>query len=469
MKKVVSIMLVLMLVLSVAGCGKSGNETADSNGEAKSTEKSSESTSSGDDKSDEKASDSDGELIKIRMPIMASSVGKMEATILDEFAKENGYELERIVLPDPEPGRPDKMLVSLMAGDEFDVIYSALTNLKPYYDAGVIEDVEALASAKGDDLDGIFGDYLMTFNDDVVGLPCQVDRAITIYNKTLFEEKGIDLPTMEGWTWDKYIETAEQIRDDESDTWGSFMPAWVHYIYMYAMQKEVDIYTADGHSNLDDPTFAEAMEFYYGLGNDLDIQPSYLMQTSKNLGADMFMQGNVGMTVIGNWALSGWVADLEKFPRDWEVGIAPMPYPEGYQPSTSTVIGGFWVPTTCQDKDTAYDFAKLLAENYYHLLGRIPARVDLTDAEKTDYIINDFSKKYAANDDITTEEILYCLFNDDTRPFNEKPIGAAGAELKTLFANESQLYALGEETSEEVMKRIHESAEEAIVTELSNK
>lgn len=458
MKKLLSNLLVMGMVLSLVACGSP--EAPESPGATEAGAGQQETEGAAKETSD---------FIKIRMPIPASSVGAEENQILKDFAREHGYELEQIVLPDPEAGQPDKMLISLMAGDEFDVVYSAMSNLKPYYDAGVIEDLGAMAKARGDDIESIFGDYLMAFNDDVVGFPNQVDRAITMYNKTLLEEKGVPLPTMENWTWDKYIETAKQVRDKEADIWGSFMPTWVHYIYMLAMQKEVDVYTPEGKSNLDDPVFVEAMEFYYGLGNDLDIQPNYLLHTSKNMGHDGFMRGNVGMTVIGNWALSAWVIDLEKNPRDFEIGIAPMPYPEGYQPSTSVVVGGYWVPTTSKNKEASYDFAKLLAKNYYKLASRIPARIDLTEAEKSDYIQNVFAPVYTANDEITTEQIMASLFNEKTRPFSEKPVGAAAAEIKTMFANESQLYALGEASAEEVMARIHKGIEEAIETELSNR
>lgn len=455
-KRVISVILVVVMVFTVmVGC----KGEKDSSGAVTKNSESKEETNSG--KKD---------LIPIKMPILASKVGLGEEDKIQEFALENGFDLERIVLPDPVPGTPDKLLVSLMAGDEFNLVYSAYSNLKAYHSAGVIEPLQPLAEAAGDDLDSVFGNYLMEFDEEVVGLPAFVDIAMTIYNKNLFDEAGVDYPTLEGWTWEKYIETAKKLTDKENNKWGSFMPAWVHYNFMLAMQKGASVYDEDGNSNLDDPAFAEAMEFYYSLGNDLEIQPSYLVQTSKNLPIDYIMQGNVGMTVIGAWALGSWAGDTDKYPRDWNVGIAPMPYPEGYEPSTSSVVGGYWVPTTASDKEGAYKFAKLLAENQYTLgFGRIPARVDLTDEEKTEYIENELVKAFPESDGITVEQLKATWFNEKTKPFDEKPVGNAATEIKTLFANESQLYGLGEQDIEETMSNIHESVEKAIKIELENK
>lgn len=451
-KRSISIILVVIMILSVmVGCK---NETG-------------KSTDTADTKNKETKSK---ELIPIRMPILASEVGRDSVEKIDNFALENGFEIERIVLPDPEPGAPDKLLISLMAGDEFDVMYSAYSNLKTFYSAGVIEPLQPLAESAGDDINSIFGEYLMKYDDEVVGLPAFVDLAFTIYNKDLFDEAGVEYPTLEGWTWEKYIETAKKITNKENDVWGSFMPAWVHYNFMLAMQKGVNLYDENGNSNLNDPAFAESMKFYTSLGNDLEIQPSYLLQMSKSLPYDYFMQGNAGMTVIGSWALGIWSADAEKYPRDWKIGIAPMPYPEGYEPSMSSVIGGYVVPTTAKNKENSYKFVKLLAENEYTLGGgKIPARVDLTDEEKTEYIKNGLIKSIPESDAISVEDLKATWFNNDRKPFDEVQNGPAITEIKMLFTNESELYTLGEQDLEETMKNIHEDAEKAIKIELENK
>ena len=93
----------------------------------------------------------------------------------------------------------------------------------------------------------------------------------------------------------------------------------------------------------------------------------------------------------------GWVTSIlnqfDKYPRDWKVGLLPMPYPEGTDPSTLTVPGCYAVPTTSKNKDAAFAAAACMAENQYTLgMGRVPARIDLTDEEINEYVENSLAK-----------------------------------------------------------------------------
>lgn len=385
---------------------------------------------------------------------------------LQENARENGYDIEFVVFPHPQPGVPDKLLVSLMSGDELDVVYSSSANLRAYYAGNVVEPLDKYANIQNDNLQGIFGDYLMQFDDKIIALPAFVDIAITIYNKKLFDDKGISYPSFEDWTWEKYVETALKITDKDHNIWGSYMPAWQHYDFMLALQKGVSMYNEDGKSNIDNPAFTEALIFSKSLGNKLEIQPSHLIHLSKNLPVDYFMQGNVGMTVVGAWALGEWCINKTRYPRDWQIGIAPMPYPEGYPPSASTVTGGYWIPTTSKTKDDAYQFIKYIAETQFELgYGRIPARIDLTDEQKKEYISN-FSCIFEKTDNLSTESFINIFFNKETHYFDEKPVGTAAQVLLNLYALEGQQYALDEQTLEYTIKKIHEGFNEAIDTEL---
>ncbi|HBG12725.1 MAG TPA: ABC transporter substrate-binding protein, partial [Clostridium sp.] len=99
-------------------------------------------------------------------------------------------------------------------------------------------------------------------------------------------------------------------------------------------QKGVSPYKADGTANFDDPAYADAMKWFYSLGNELKIQPNCLDLASGTYPYNSFMvNGNIGMYVYGGWVASA-LSDKEKYPRDWELGILPMPYPEGSEPSS---------------------------------------------------------------------------------------------------------------------------------------
>ena len=443
MKKVISSILTVAVASSLlTGCGDAESKTKEKPVK--------EETSKGE------------ETVHLKWAVKASEAGRAEFEEMAELAeKECGVEIEIVAFPDPEAGEANKLLISLMAGDEFDIVEDAYSNMKQFHEAGVIEDMGALAENVGYDIEKIFGEYPAKFDDKVYGLPAYVDKALTIYNKDLFDKANIPYPTAEDWTWEKFIEIGKQLTDEANGIYGAYNPDWVHYNYMYAMQKGFEHYKEDGTSNYDDPLFKESVEWYYGLGNVEKIQPSYLVQKSKQMPVDYFTTGKVGMSVCGGWT-TNWLIDKEKYPRDWKAGVLPMPHPEGEEKSVSVVVSNVWIPTTSKNKEKAFEVAKLFAENQYTLgYGRIPARVDLTDEEIQNYIKEQILPTLEA-DGITVEDIQEMWFDPDVKIFDEKPVGDASTDIKNIIVDECGLYGIGEQSLDDTVSHIKEKADAAI-------
>jgi len=403
-----------------------------------------------------------GQTEPLRWAIKASEDGRQEIQNLIELAKENGIEVETIVLPDPVAGEADKLLVSLMGGESFDLILNTPANIIPYYNAGVLEPLDEYVQAAEYDVEKVFGQYPAKFDGQLYGLPAFVDTAVTLYNKSLFDQAGIPYPTAENWTWEEFIRVGKQITDESQGIYGAYNPLWAHYNYMYAMQKGAEHYKEDGTSNYDDPLFKEALKFYYDLGNVEHVTPEFLVQKSKQMPVDYFTSGKVGMSVAGGWT-TVWLTDTEKYPRDWKAGLLPMPYPEGEEPSTSVVVSNFYIPSTSKQKDLAFKCARLFAENMYLMGGgRIPARLDLTDEQINTYIEESLVPSLA-NDGITVEDIRAAWFNPDIHPFDEKVVGSAASDINKAFTDEGGLYGIGEQDLDTTMKNIKARADKAII------
>ncbi len=448
-KKIISILCVLTLLLTVAvGCSAPEQET----------------TTTEQDVAGEETQETQEETTQtepLRWAIMASQEGDAEYANLIALAAENGIEVETVVLPDPVAGEADKLLISLMGGESFDLILKPIGNMIPFINAGVVSPIQELADNAGYDLDATFGDYVMGFDGVDYGVPAFSDVAITLYNKQIFDDANIPYPTAEDWTWEKFVEVGKQITNEEEGIYGAYNPLWAHYNYMYAMQKGVSHFKEDGTSNYDDPAFKEAIEFYYGLGNTEGVNPPFLIQESRQMPVHHFTTGTVGMSVAGGWTTS-WLTDTEKYPRDWQAGMLPMPYPEGEDPSTSVVVSGFYIPTTSTQPELAFECATLFAENFYLMGGgRIPARVDLTDEEINTYIETDLAQALSA-DGITVEDIKAAWFNTETRPFEEKVIHPAAGDINKIFVEEGGLYGIGEQDIDTTMANIKERADDAI-------
>lgn len=381
--------------------------------------------------------------------------------------EETGINIEFTIIPKADTGEVDKRLVSLQAGDELDLIYGTTAQLKVFYDAGVLTPVDELAANTGYDMQAVFGDSLPVYADgQTYGLPAFNDVWCTFINEKVFEQAGVEVPTADGWTWEKYTETAQKLTDAGNNIFGSLMLDYDCYNYMYALQNGAEHYKADGTSNYDDVRFKDSVEFFYSLGNELKIQPditSYMagvypwngfVSTGVANADGSYDNAQFGMFVCGGWAAS-MLPNTDKYPRDWKCTILPMPYPEGQEPSTMTVTGCYAIPATTKNKEAAFEAAKCIAENQYTLgYGRVPARVDLDDAAISDYIENNMVPTYAETDGITAEAFKAAWFDASRKVLSEKVVGPADTTISQIWTSEAPLYGMGQQDLDATMQNI---------------
>lgn len=396
----------------------------------------------------------------------SASQGAETKEIVNMVKEKTGINIEFTIVPNTNAGEVDKTLVSLQAGDELDIMYAAMPKLKTYYRAGVLTPLDEISKKKNYDMAKVFGDNVAKYDDgQVYGLPAFNDIWLTFYNKKIFDDAGVEYPDPANWTWDKYIETAKKLNNPEQGIYGSFMLDYANYNYMHAIQSGAEAYKADGMSNFDDPKFKEGMKFFYDLGNVEKIQPDSKTYASGTYAWNSFVStGKFGMFVCGGWAAS-MLSDLKKYPRDWECGFAPMPYPEGQQASSLAVAGCYAIPDTSKHKEAAFEAIKCIAENQYSLgYGRVPARIDLTDAEKEAYITEKLVPMFEF-DKIPVEDIKNVWFNDQTKLYPEKIVGTADTSIEQIWIEEGQLYGQGGKDLDAAMKSIKERSDTAIKEE----
>ena len=405
------------------------------------------------------------EGVTLHYAVSESATQGGETVELVNLVKEKtGINIEFTIVPNTNAGEVDKALVSLMAGDELDILYGTDAKLKTYYNAGVLSPLDDLAENSNYEMDKVFGENLVSFSDShVYGLPAYKDIWLTFYNKKLFDEADVEYPSADGWTWEKYVETAKKLTDASKGQFGSFMLDYDNYNYMYALQNGWEPYNADQtESNFKDQKFKDSLKWFYGLGNDEKIQPDSITYAAGTYPWNTFVASDkMAVFVCGGWVAS-MLPNKEKYPRDWQCGILPMPYPEGQEPSTLAVTGCYAVPTTSKNKDAAFAAIKCMAEEQYTLgYGRIPARVDLTDEETTSYITDKLVPTFA-DDNITVEDFRKAWFDKDRKVLSEKIIGPADATISQIVIEESQLYGSGSKSLDDAVNSIQTRADAAI-------
>ena len=367
------------------------------------------------------------EGVTLHYAVSESATQGGETVELVNLVKEKtGINIEFTIVPNTNAGEVDKALVSLMAGDELDILYGTDAKLKTYYNAGVLSPLDDLAENSNYEMDKVFGENLVSFSDS-------------------------------------HVETAKKLTDASKGQFGSFMLDYDNYNYMYALQNGWEPYNADQtESNFKDQKFKDSLKWFYGLGNDEKIQPDSITYAAGTYPWNTFVASDkMAMFVCGGWVAS-MLPNKEKYPRDWQCGILPMPYPEGQEPSTLAVTGCYAVPTTSKNKDAAFAAIKCMAEEQYTLgYGRIPARVDLTDEETTSYITDKLVPTFA-DDNITVEDFRKAWFDKDRKVLSEKIIGPADATISQIVIEESQLYGSGSKSLDDAVNSIQTRADAAI-------
>lgn len=468
MNKLVALGLTAVTAVSVlTGCGNNGGDSSSqasaSTPSSSETTQESSSEASAASTSEESKTEKPFEGVKLKYATtQTASTGEENLKLIELVKEQTGIDIEFTIIPNTASGEIDKTLVSLMAGDEIDLIYNTSPGLTPFYNANVLTSMDELATSAGYDMESVFGSYLPKFDDKVYGLPAFSDIWITLYNKKIFDDAGVPYPTADGWTWEKYVETAKQLTNADKKIFGSLMLDYDCYNYMYALQKGWEPYKADGTGNFDDPLFKESLEFFYGLGNEEKIQPSILEFKASNTPWNAFVTtGQYGMFMCGGWTTS-ILNDFDKYPRDWTVGLLPMPYPEGEDASTLTVPGCYAIPVTSKNKEAAFAAAVCMAENQYSLgFGRVPARVDLTEEEINTYIKDSLAAPFSF-DAISVDDFKSAWFDSNRTALSEKIVGAASAEISQIIIEEGQLYGQGAQDIDSAVTKITDRANAAI-------
>ncbi|MEP7059244.1 MAG: ABC transporter substrate-binding protein [Actinomycetota bacterium] len=215
-----------------------------------------------------------------------------------------------------------KATVALQGGKQPDISYQYGTNMPQLAQAPKLVDLTQKVQDPGFNWNDFFpGERAVaTVGGKVYGIPALVDNLAVVYNKDLFAQAGVPVPTSD-WTWDDFRAAAKAVTDPQNKVFGAVFPADASETMVW--EYEAMLWEAGGNILSPDNTQAifnsaagvRAATMLQSLQQDgslyLDYHPD--AGTSENL----FNSGNIGMIVTGPW-------DLSSFP-DANYGVVQMP------------------------------------------------------------------------------------------------------------------------------------------------
>jgi len=172
-----------------------------------------------------------------------------------------------------------------------------------------------------------------TVGSKVIGMPALVDNLAVVYNKKLFQQAGLPVPTAD-WTWQQFTADAQKLTDASAKQYGTayVTPASEDSVWHWeALLWEAGggLLTPDNKKAAFDS--AAGLESLNTLRTMSVTDKSMYLDPTDSTYANLFNSGKIGMLVTGPW-------DLSSFPNV-DYGVQVMPSYPGSTAGHQTISG----------------------------------------------------------------------------------------------------------------------------------
>lgn len=395
LKKLLGIILAGSMVMSLAGCGSSGNDTGSGSEPAQERENATETKpaqESEDAQEAEQSADSGEEINLTFWHIWPDAeMGAIVDNYVALFEEEHpNVHIESVATQEVEY-QNNKLKVAAATGAQGDVFMCwGGGYAKAYVDAGVVlalDDLMEKYGTKDELLDGTL--TYGTYDGKTYGLPLKQWAGALFCNTELFEEHNVKIPE----TFDELLEAVKTFRAagvtpmvlGAKDGWhiGMIQNA-------LAVRTEGAEYMNKalmGEETLDTEGIVKSAELLCEL-NEAGAFPDGTMGLGSEESQEEFYMGLVPMYYGGSWVSSG--CDSEENEIQGLVKAVPMPTVEGGKGGVNSFSGGaidmMMINANTAHPEEAYEFAvgitKYMSEEAYKIGDSLPAwKVDVDESE----------------------------------------------------------------------------------------
>ncbi len=323
----------------------------------------------------EGAAAEEAEPVQIRIMGYGGQDPAIVARLLDEVVRERLADRNIEVTYEPLEGDYNAALFNaLSAGTAGDIFYIPVETA-----VGIVATGKVLPLDDYVDTDP-FIDSLVeayTFDGQVYGIAKDFNTLALHYNMDLFDEAGVEYPT-ENETWESLTEKVRQVSELGDDVYGISFPPTYDRFGAFAFATGWEPFDAEGQTDLLDPRFREAVEWYTGLVQEgAAVQPSDLGQGWTG-GA--FATEQVGIAIEGAWILGF----LRNEAPNIQFGTTYMPVGPSGQRGNFLYTVAYGINTDTEHREEAVEVLEALtseeAQQFVLEEGlAIPSRASLAD------------------------------------------------------------------------------------------
>ncbi len=300
----------------------------------------------------------------------------------DDFMDENPN-IKVELVPSPLEDYGTKLNQMITAGEAPDLFMLGDSDERSKAVNGVLYDYTSLIKADGDFIDGFYNGLAEYWNVDgkYYGLPGLVNLTGVLYNKTMFEEAGIEANP--DWTYEEMYQIAEKLMDSSNNMYGMYsMPVTPFEFGLYSETAGEEGFTSK-LVNIDEvkasDSFKDGVELYKKyLESGAVMTPDY---DTSNI-VSLFKEGKIPMMWYGQWVADELIRN-DSDSLDW--GYLPNPAVDQSNYKTSSGCVGWSSPASIENPEETYKVLKyMVTEVYSKILPDTPvAPAAYKDASQT--------------------------------------------------------------------------------------
>jgi len=403
--------------------------------------------------------------VSIFVPPSYDKDEKFNKMLTDFSVKEPNIKVEKNVIPGEGGDMFQKIDVAVMSADTTDLIqFPNHIFENKYASNGLLVPLNDLAKQENVDLDKSYGKYMVKYNNTIYTIPDSSSIWSVYYNKKIFDDAKVPYPKGD-WTWDQFIDTAKKLNNPAKGIYGSLFLQYDTMSYMLAQQRKVPAYKEDGTSNFDDPAFKESLKFYYDITNTFKIAPSWLEFKTKKLGPATFFEGKTGMEFVSSFMVD-YVANLTQYPRDFKTGITKTPSAGPNGNTNLASVDFYGINKNSKNQKEAFKLLSYLGDNFYKVMNKLPARVDLSK-EDTNSILKNLSD--STRGELSQDDLNNALLNNGMGINSEKITGDVATDFKANLLREAEIYYVDKKSLDDAVKDIKKTTDDAIKNKKAQK
>ncbi len=318
--------------------------------------------------SDDGGSDDGARSITVAL-VGNDNIEKMAELAPEHFTAETGITVNFTVL-DEQTLREVTTRDVGASGEQFDVVQIGMYETPQFGSNGWLVGLNDLAAASDTyDIDDLIPAVRngLSVDGELYSSPFYAESSFVMYRADVMEENGITMP--DAPTWDEVADIARQIDSDEmagiclrgKPGWGDLGAAFTTVLNTFGgTWWEANADGSIGAAQVDQPEFAEALNFYVDLLNDAGEDDA--ANSSFNECKTLYEEGRVAM-----WYDATVAASL--FPEDVVANTAFALAPT----KVTDASGWLWawtlaIPASTSDQDAAWQFIDWATNADYHEL-----------------------------------------------------------------------------------------------------